>query len=382
MLHVIREFGLEQLAASGEMDAVRDRHLLFFAALAEQAEPEIIGSDTGRWLDRLELEHDNIRVALRWAIESGQVETGMAMAGRLWRFWHQRAHLGEGLAMLRELLACDAAAAPTQGRAKAVNGAGGIAYWQNDFPTALAYYEELLALVRALDDRPGIAEAIMNLAFMRSVRKDFEAAFPLYEESAAAYREVGDRRGEASAMMGLGMSLSLAGRNEQALDAARRAADLAEQGGDRYRLASSYGVRGRINLALGRPDDAATMARQGLALFSEVGDLSGTAMQLWDLAEVATKQGRAERALVLAGASQTLRDRVAGGAPPALSQTIDVVSEASARLAPIDAGASVAIGRSLGPSEAVAFGLSDADSPAVETAGDAGPAAYGPDPAG
>jgi predicted ATPase/class 3 adenylate cyclase len=371
MLHVIREFGLDQLAASREMESVRDRHLAFFASLAEQAEPEIIGSETGRWLDRLELEHDNIRVALRWAIESGQVESGMMMAGRLWRFWHQRAHLGEGLAMLRELLACEAAAAATPGRAKAVNGAGGIAYWQNDFATALAYYEEHLALVRVLGDRAGVAEAIMNLAFMRSVRRDFDAAIPLYEESAAAYREIGDLRGEASAVMGLGMSLSIAGRNEEALDAAGRAAELAERGGDRYRLASSHGVRARIHLALGHADEAATIAREGLALFAEVGDLSGTAMQLWDLAEVATKQGRPARALVLAGASQTLRDRVAGGAPRALSQTIDVVAQASAGLVPGDADASFANGRSLRIADAVAFGLSDEEVPSPQTAGGA-----------
>ena len=76
---------------------------------------ELVGTDTKRWLDRLELEHDNVRAALRWALESGQAEIGMLTAGRLWRFWHQRGHLGEGLAMTRELLACPAGQGRTAG---------------------------------------------------------------------------------------------------------------------------------------------------------------------------------------------------------------------------------------------------------------------------
>ncbi|HET7027047.1 MAG TPA: tetratricopeptide repeat protein, partial [Candidatus Limnocylindrales bacterium] len=321
MLHVIREFGLEQLAASGEIEAVRDRHLAAFAALAAEAEPELIGSDSGRWLDRLEVEHDNVRVALRWALDSGQLETGLATAGRLWRFWHQRAHLGEGLAMLRELLACPGGAAMSFGRAKAVNGAGGLAYWQNDFPAAQAYYEEHLAIVRALGDRAGVAEALMNLAFMRAVARALADAFPLYEQSAELYRALGDPRGEAAALLGLGMSLSLAGRYDDALDAVKRGVERAKAGDDRFRVASALGVQARIELAIGRSVDASGLAREALALFSEVGDMSGVAMQIWDLAELALGTGRDRRALVLAGASLALRERVAGGAPPELSQT-------------------------------------------------------------
>ena len=373
MLHVIREFGLEQLASSGELDAVRDRHLDYFASLAERAEREIVGNETGRWLDRLEVEHDNIRVALRWAIESGRIETGLAMGGRLWRFWHQRAHLGEGLAMLRELLACPGAQATTPGRAKAVNGAGGLAYWQNDYPTAEAFYEEHLALSRALDDRRGIAEGLMNLAFMSSIRQDHEAALTRYEESAAMYREVGDVGGEAAALLGLGMLLSLVRRHEQALDVLLRAVDRAEASGDRFRIANALGVQGRINNALGRTDEAKRLSRDALELFSEVGDMSGVSMQLWDLAEAATHEGRAQRALVLAGASESLRKRIAGGGPPQLSRALDVVGVAGASLPSEETAAALAIGHGLDPAEAVVFGLSDDEAPAAPIA---------PEPAG
>jgi predicted ATPase/class 3 adenylate cyclase len=363
MLHVIREFGLEQLAASGEFDAVRDRHLAFFAALAEESEPELIGSNTKRWLDRLEVEHDNIRAALRWAIDSGEVETGLTMAGRLWRFWHQRAHLGEGLAVLRDLLACPAAQAATFGRAKAANGAGGLAYWQNDFPTARAYYEEHLALVRSLGDVAGTAEALMNLGFMEAIAHRYDAAFPLYEESVGLYRTLADGRGEAAAWLGLGMAYTLAGRDDEALETVGRSAAMAEASDDRYRMASAIGVEARIKVSLGRLPEATEDARRALRLFSEAGDLSGIAMQLWDLGEIASRSRRPGRALRLAGASDELRRQIAGGAPTELSQSLDVFTVAAEQLAPDEAAAAVAAGRALQPAAAIAFGLGDGDAP-------------------
>jgi predicted ATPase/class 3 adenylate cyclase len=365
MLHVIREFGLERLAESGEMDGVRDAHLAYFASLAERAEPELIGSDSARWLDRIEREHDNVRVALRWAIDSGQLELGLTMAGRLWRFWHQRAHIGEGLAMLRELLGGAGPSAPTFGRAKAMNGAGGLAYWQNDFPAARAYYEEHLALVRAIGDTAGEAEALMNLAFMEAIDRRLDAAFSLYEQSADLYRAAGDRRGEAAAVLGLGMSYSMTDQNERALEVLDEAVRIAEAAGDRYRSASARGVVARIHLAEGDLAGAAASAREALDLFAGAGDLSGTAMEVWDLAEIATREGRPRRALVLAAASLAIRDRLAGGAPTELSQSVDVVAEAGPQLAPDERDSALADGRRLGTSAAgpAAFAMSDADTP-------------------
>ena len=83
MLHVIREYALERLEASGEAEALRRAHAAYFLALAEQAEPasdRAGGSAPG--LDRLEREHDNLRAALGWAREQGEAEIGPAAGGR------------------------------------------------------------------------------------------------------------------------------------------------------------------------------------------------------------------------------------------------------------------------------------------------------------
>ncbi len=204
MLQTIREFGLERLAANGELAVVRDRHLQAIAGLAEAAELQLIGKDTKAWLDQLELEHDNIRAALRWALDSGQAEIGMLTAGRLWRFWHQRGHLGEGLAMTRELLASPAGQGRTAGRIKALNGAGGLAYWQNDFPTAQGFYTEQLEASKELGDKAAEAEAWYNLGYLAAVPGEHAVAIERYEHALALWRELGDPFGLASGSGGPG----------------------------------------------------------------------------------------------------------------------------------------------------------------------------------
>ncbi|HEU4673890.1 MAG TPA: adenylate/guanylate cyclase domain-containing protein [Candidatus Limnocylindrales bacterium] len=373
MLNVIREFGLEQLAASGELEAIRDRHLAYFGALAERAEPELVAADTRHWLDVIEIEHDNVRAALRWAIESGQVEAGMALGGRLWRFWHQRGHLGQGLAILRELLAAPGAAAPTPGRAKALNGAGGLAYWQNDFPVAQAYYEEYLELVRSLGDRTALAEAFLNLGFMSAIARDYDRALAEYAQSRDLFAESGGR-GAISARIGSAMVLHLSGRAEEALAAVGPMIEEARRIGDRYWLASALGVEGRARMALRDDDRARAVQREALVLFHEAGDPSGVATQLWDLGELAALTGHPGRALTLAGASLALRDRIAGGAPPMLTQQFDIVAVAGMEVAPEAARVALASGRELETSDAVAFALSDADLPVAAPAPEGEPA--------
>ena len=107
MLHVIREYALERLTASGEAEALRRAQAVSMLALVEQAEPELTGPDAGAWLDRLEREHDNLRAALGWALERGEAETGLQLVAAVFRFWMVRGHLREGRAWVERLLALE-----------------------------------------------------------------------------------------------------------------------------------------------------------------------------------------------------------------------------------------------------------------------------------
>ncbi|MEK7785806.1 MAG: hypothetical protein AAB658_10375, partial [Chloroflexota bacterium] len=96
LLETIREYALERLAASGEAETVRREHAEFFLALAQEADPHLASGARGVWVERLEVEHDNLRAALRWARESGEALIGLQIAGVLHWFWWFQGYLSEG----------------------------------------------------------------------------------------------------------------------------------------------------------------------------------------------------------------------------------------------------------------------------------------------
>jgi predicted ATPase len=199
LLETIREFGQERLAEDGDLEQVRRRHAEHFLDLALAAEPHLTGADQGEWLDRCDLEQANLRAALRWAADAGQADRAQEAAGALWRFWQQRGHLTEGRRRLEELLALPSGREPTPARAKALAGAGGIAWWQEDLAAARRFYEEALAIERRLGDPARTADALYNQAFVVAAEGDFEGAFRLFEESLELFRRAGDEAGAARA---------------------------------------------------------------------------------------------------------------------------------------------------------------------------------------
>ncbi len=148
MLEVVREYALEQLAATTEEDPLRQRHAQYFLALAEQAEAELSGAEQSVWHQRLELEHENLRAALGWLRASGQTELELRLASSLGRFWYVRGHLQEGGRRLEQMLAADREGVAPQLRAKALRTASAFAHVQGDQARARVLAEEGLALYR------------------------------------------------------------------------------------------------------------------------------------------------------------------------------------------------------------------------------------------
>src|SRR5262249_43083075 len=108
LLETLRQYAGARLEASGEAEVVSERHEGCCQGLAVGAAPAQRGPDQPAWLDRLETEHDNLRAALRRALERRDTPRGLRMGGALWWFWHRRGHYGEGRALLAALLALPA----------------------------------------------------------------------------------------------------------------------------------------------------------------------------------------------------------------------------------------------------------------------------------
>jgi predicted ATPase len=334
MLETIREFGREQLEGAGELEPVARRHAGYFLALAVAAEPHLVGAAQGEWLDRCDQEHANLHAALRWAVEAGEADRAQAAAGAIWRFWQQRGHLTEGRRWLEELLALPSGQGPTPARAKALAGAGGIAWWQEDIAAARGFYAEALAIERELGDPTRIAEALYNQAFVVAAGGDFDGAFELFEESRELARQAGDEPAAARAEWMLPIRDLAAGAWDRALPVAEQAVDRWRRLGDRLQMADGLVWLAVIYGSAGRPADARSAIAEALRVFREVDSPMGIVSVLIGLSYLSRWEGRYQDAVRLAGAAEALRDQV-GGRPPIdfLARFVgDPEAEARARL--------------------------------------------------
>ncbi|HET7516960.1 MAG TPA: AAA family ATPase, partial [Actinomycetes bacterium] len=333
MLETIREFGLEQLEAGGDLELVQRRHGEHFLGLAAEAEPHLVADDQGVWLDRCQEEHANIRAALRWAIDQGEADAAQAAAGALWRFWQQRGHLAEGRRWLAEALAMPSGQAATAARAKALTGAGGIAWW-SDQAAAHSFYDEALAIERELGDPARLAEALYNEAFAVAATHDLDGAARLLDESLALFRQVGDEHGVVRVLGMLVVPDAAAGAWDKVVAGMEEVVAIWRRLGDRLSLAF-----GLIWLAFalgraGRRDEARATALEALALFREADNATGIALAFLDLAFLLTWEGRHTDALRMAGVAERTREEAGGGPTPGFGGMLegDPAAEARAHL--------------------------------------------------
>src|SRR5262249_50769834 len=163
-------------------------HAVYFLTLAEQAGPIFSRSNAATWLDRLELEHPNLRAALACAAEFDPA-AGLRLAGALSHFWFVRGHLAEGRDRLERALdqAGDVAGAGAA-RPKALYGAGLLAWAQGDYPRAVAHHEEGIAISRALGDDVGLGIALFGLGDIARRRGDDDEEVTRFEEALELFR--------------------------------------------------------------------------------------------------------------------------------------------------------------------------------------------------
>jgi len=354
MLETIREFGVERLQASGEADEIRRRHAWRMVRMAEAAEPELLRKDRTH-LDRLEEDHDDIRAALHWSVDGGDVEAGLRITGALWRFWQLRSHLAEGLAWTERLLSLPAAAARTMPRARALGSLGSLAYWMQDMEPVRRSYEESLAIAREVGDIRGQAEGAYNLAFVHLLAADGLAAEELFEEAAERYREIGDEIGHAHAKDGVALAASAEGDFERAVPLLEENLRTFVAADDMWGIALTSGQLAAISLERGDLDRARTAALKSLAAGEALAAHMFNAVSVQGLAVVAVRSGQIERGVRLGGFSERLGELAGGEAPPSIVGLPDPRELARDDLPPERIDALVEEGRSMGVDEGLSY---------------------------
>ena len=285
MLQVIREYAREQLVESGEAVELLRRHAGYFCLLAEEAEPYLTSASRGAWLERLEMELDNIRAALAWSrSREGDLGIGARLASALVWFWFMRGHLSEGRVWLEGALTCLPESACTLPRAKTLYGAGGLAWAQGDYPTARRLLHESLAICRELGDKHWTAHALSSLGLVALSQADLDAARAVCQESVALFQEVGDDWGEAFALRSLGDAALLAGDAGAARDLYQRSLALWRTVGDPWGTAMPLNDLGRLGSMSGDYASARASYEESVQLLRRVGDKWGLALVLSNLA--------------------------------------------------------------------------------------------------
>jgi predicted ATPase/DNA-binding SARP family transcriptional activator/Tfp pilus assembly protein PilF len=331
LLETMRHYARERLAESGEATDVRSRHLARALAIATAAGAALDGPGQAPALDRLEAEHDDLRVALAWGTSGGDPEPALRLATALGRFWEVRGHLSEGRGWLEAALAAGGGGELPALRAYALNWAAVLAQHQGDYNAARGLYEHSLALRRRLDDRLGacgalvglgnlaalqgrletardqfaealaigrdldepqvVAAALTNLGWVSHARGDLAGARAMYTEALDVRRRLGDGHGTAMVMANLGDLALQQGDLDVAHALQTEGLDLRRQLGDRSGVADSLAALGRVALARGDRETARTLQSQGLAERRRVGDRPGMPASLSALAELARLDG-------------------------------------------------------------------------------------------
>ena len=174
MLETIHEYARERLEASGVTERCKRLHAMYFLKLAEEAKPGLTGPDQLVWFGRLEAEHDNMRAALSWALES-EPETVRRLANALARFWEMRSYFSEGSRWLEAALRRSGHANPTA-RADALTEAGMFAWHRGEYEQAATLHEEALALSRELGDERGVGFALNSLGAQELEKGNYDHA--------------------------------------------------------------------------------------------------------------------------------------------------------------------------------------------------------------
>jgi non-specific serine/threonine protein kinase len=292
LLETVCQYARKRLQETDEEACWRRRHLAYFLALAEKAEPHLIDADQQAWLDRLEREHDNLRAALEWsAANESDANDGLRLAGTLYKFWITRCYLSEGRGCISKLLASAPRRQTAPARAKALQAAGSLAWLQSDYPAAVAQHEEALACCLELKDRLGAAESLNSLGRCAMERGEYASARALHEESLAIRRELGDRRGIAHSLKNLGNVAADLGDFPAAKTHYQDSLEIFRELSDGANIGDMLTNLGRVAHRQQNYSTARELAEESFALWHELGDRAGIGVSLNNLATVAFAQG-------------------------------------------------------------------------------------------
>ncbi|MEP6697746.1 MAG: tetratricopeptide repeat protein [Pseudonocardiales bacterium] len=339
MLATIHEYAADRLVSSGLLAETRRRHAECYCDLAERAEAQLRGPYQLAWLDRLELEYDNLHAALSWALDGNAMEgddrrpqIGLRLVNALSWFWYGHSHVADGRRWL-ELALEQAAADEGPDLARAVHGLGVLLLQQGEAERARATLDQNLALWRRLDDKAGLAKGLSSLAVAHRVLDQNDLARQELTESIQLSRDAGNDAQLSTALSNLAVVEADSGQPQQAVPVLEESIALDRRLGDAWGVAVGQSNLAGLHLRVGQTEQAHRLLQSIVDDVLALGDedlLAGT-LELFAIA-LAEFQSY-ERAACLFGAAEALRETASVPlAPPDLVVLERSVGQARSRL--------------------------------------------------
>ncbi len=305
LLETTREYSLERLAESGELESLRERHARCFLNVAETARPSLRSPERPKWLARLMDEEENLRAALAWSSDARVFDVGLRLATGLGPYWESRGLYIEGRRWLDLFL--EHIPGATAARAEALYWGGWLAFRQSDMDAALRRAEESLAISKEIGDPALEALALQLLGCRAVILGDCSSASVWLTKSEQLNISIGNLRGlalvvgwQATRFLMTGDLARANAEADRALGYARRA-EIPETGSD------GDIIKAYVHIELGQLDEA--HKRFDLGLRKPNQEVGYTICALQGLAGIAAAAGRTKRALQLEAAGDSIRDK-------------------------------------------------------------------------
>jgi predicted ATPase/class 3 adenylate cyclase len=327
MLHVIREYALERLEASGEEKSIRRAHLAYFVTLSERFAGEVHSPHADDLMAQLEREIDNLRGALWWSLAT-DVDHAARLDDALSDFWTVHGHWIEGRQWNARILATGEQLSPSL-RAALLGKDGYLARLQGDLVLARARLTESLAIARGVGDQGIAGAALEQFAYIALAEGQFERAERLFAEYLGSQQATNDRGAELRVLRGQAGLAVMRGDAAQHRRLLKQAFKLARELGDTHEIAGCAHEFGVLAMIDGEYDVAERQLREAYADQTRLHDINCSAATLDDLARLALERGEIGAALEQSERSVAMHEAIA--AQPMLA--LDLVTLAEARLA-------------------------------------------------
>jgi DNA-binding CsgD family transcriptional regulator len=309
LLETIRQYGQEKLKAAGEWEPMRDRHRQRYMQLAEETATKLTGQYEHLWLDWLEGEHDNIRAALAWSLESNHIEAGLRIANSLYQFWTIRDYVVEGLAWTEQLLERAGEDVALIVRVNALAYASLLAGFRGNRTAQIRYGQEAASLAEAAGDagKPALGWALAGQFWAAWAAGDFQTTFDLMKRAIQIHREVEDT-------YQLGMALTLSSFPAMTLGLFEEAQALMDEGlpllrqvGNPYRLAMALNYAGDLARCKGNYAQAQSAYEECIAILRGLDAVRDLASALHNLGHTCLHLRDVERAHALLSESLSIQ---------------------------------------------------------------------------